>query len=53
MPKDPLSFPFFLIGNKSDLVDERQVHKEKINSWLARNPEVIYHETSALDGSNI
>jgi len=28
MPKDPTIIPFFVIGNKADLDDERQVSQE-------------------------
>ena len=53
MPKDPDLVPFFVLGNKVDRVDERQVSQEKVESWLKKNPDVIYYEVSALDGSNV
>ena len=53
MPKDPVTFPFFVFGNKKDKVSERQVPREKIDDWLKKNNDLPYDETSALDGSNI
>ena len=53
MPKDPESIPFFVFGNKVDLIDQRQVYEDKIKEFLKRNPEFIYYETSAYDGSNV
>ena len=44
--------PIVLIGNKSDLIDRRQVsYKQAIG--LARQLNIPYIETSALNGSNI
>eukprot|EP01059_Diplonema_ambulator_P031972 TRINITY_DN6056_c0_g1_i1.p1 TRINITY_DN6056_c0_g1~~TRINITY_DN6056_c0_g1_i1.p1 ORF type:complete len:214 (+),score=52.97 TRINITY_DN6056_c0_g1_i1:33-644(+) len=51
--------PFFLIGNKCDMPDNRQVTQKSAISWCAKesnNPEgkpIPYYETSALDSSNI
>ena len=53
MPQDPELIPFFVLGNKVDKVDERQVSKDSVTNWLKKNPEIIYYETSALDGSNV
>ena len=53
MPKDPAMIPFFILGNKIDLVDERQVYQDQIDQFLKSNSEFIYYETSAMDGSNI
>ena len=53
MPKDPEAIPFFVLGNKVDLVDERQVTQPKVEEFLKKNPEIIYFETSALDGSHV
>lgn len=53
MPKDPYSFPFFCIGNKNDLVEERSVSQELVDGYLEKNPDVLYHETSAMEGTNI
>ncbi len=53
MPKDPESVPFFVLGNKVDRINERQVPEEKVAEWLKRNTEFIYYETSAMDGYNV
>ena len=41
-----------LIGNKSDLVDKREVTKEEIEKFIKDN-NISYFETSAKDGKNI
>jgi GTPase SAR1 family protein len=41
-----------LIGNKSDLIDERKVSKEEAED-RARQYDIPYMETSALLGENI
>ena len=53
MPKDPDAIPFFVLGNKVDLENERKVARDRVSEWLKINPEIIYYETSALDGSNV
>jgi len=29
------------------------VSEDKVKEWLRRNPEFIYYETSAIDGTNV
>ena len=41
-----------LIGNKSDLVDKREVTEEEIEKF-AKDNHIMYFETSAKDGKNI
>ena len=41
-----------LIGNKSDLIDKREVSKEEIEKFIKDN-NINYFETSAKDGKNI
>ena len=53
MPKDPSVIPFFVIGNKVDLENQRLVPQTSVEDFLKKNPEIIYYETSALDGSNV
>ena len=53
MPKDPDAIPFFVLGNKVDRENERQVTQERVSEWMRKNPKIIYYETSALDGSNV
>jgi hypothetical protein len=36
-----------------DLVAERQVSQEKIDEFQKQNPDMVYHETSALNGVNV
>ena len=42
----------YLIGNKSDLNDMREVHKDEAMSE-AKNFNIAFMETSALNGDNI
>lgn len=42
----------FLIGNKSDLIDKRQVSFDEVNE-LATKLKILYTETSAKNSSNI
>ena len=53
MPKDPSAVPFFVLGNKVDRDNDREVSQDRVSEWLKQNPEVIYFETSALDGANV
>ena len=41
-----------LVGNKSDLVNKREVSEEEIENF-AKNNNLMYFETSAKDGKNI
>ena len=36
-----------------DLEHERAVNKDKVEEYMRKNPEFIYFETSAIDGSNV
>lgn len=42
----------FILGNKSDLTEERQINAEEANK-LADGLSLIYFETSALNGKNV
>lgn len=53
MPKDPDAIPFFVLGNKVDLENERQVSQDRVTEFLKQNPEMIYYETSAVDGRHV
>jgi hypothetical protein len=35
------------------MIDEKQVSSDQVTEWLKANPEVIYFETSAFNGSNV
>ena len=58
-PDVPEEFPFFVFGNKKDLVQKnpvkRAVAKEVVQEWIQgqRSKPMLYEETSALDGGNI
>lgn len=43
---------FFLIGNKSDISDQRQVPQDKINQFCSEK-KLTYMECSAKEGENI
>lgn len=43
---------FALVGNKSDLIDKRDVSRDEAAS-LAKEKNFIFHEVSALSGENI
>ncbi len=42
----------FIVGNKSDLLEERDVSREEIESWIRTN-NYNYFETSARTGENV
>ena len=48
--KNPDTFPFVLIGNKSDLEDKRKVKKEIAEKWCQDNLNIPYYEASAISG---
>jgi len=48
----PADLPIVLVGNKSDLVDERKVSREEATA-LAEQMHLSYMETSALNASNV
>eukprot|EP01083_Nonionella_stella_P194406 717093_1 len=47
-----VTFPFLLIGNKSDLSDQREITANQATNY-ARTHDIEYFETSALNGNNI
>lgn len=51
--KDPDTFPFVVLGNKSDLVGERKVNAEEVRAWCTQNGKLPYYETSAKDALNV
>jgi small GTP-binding protein len=50
--RDAKSVPCCLIGNKCDLVDDREVQTEE-GQQLAKNIGAIFYETSAKSGINV
>eukprot|EP01017_Pseudomicrothorax_dubius_P019412 TRINITY_DN2134_c0_g1_i1.p1 TRINITY_DN2134_c0_g1~~TRINITY_DN2134_c0_g1_i1.p1 ORF type:complete len:206 (-),score=65.06 TRINITY_DN2134_c0_g1_i1:186-803(-) len=52
-PKDPESFPFVVLGNKSDREPERKVADYKAQQWCKSHGTIEYFETSAKDNLNV
>ena len=52
-PKDPENFPFVLIGNKCDQVDNIKVSIDKINRYCEKNKNMQYFQTSAKDNIKV
>ena len=52
-PNDPDTFPFVLLGNKCDKVDERKVQLPKIKQYCETKSNMPYFETSAKDNTNV
>lgn len=42
-----VAFPFILVGNKADLIDERKVPREEALQWCKENGGIEYYEASA------
>ncbi|KAF7845890.1 hypothetical protein BT93_L0175 [Corymbia citriodora subsp. variegata] len=54
-PRDPESFPFVVLGNKTDVGEERRaVSAKKAGQWCQSNgKQMPYFETSAKDNLNV
>jgi Ras-related protein Rab-7A len=52
-PTDPDTYPFVLIGNKSDKTEERKVPESKIKQYCASRGNMPYYETSAKENLNV
>ena len=52
-PQNPESFPFILIGNKSDLKNEIKVNNEDIEKYCKEHNNMPYFSASAQEGSNV
>ena len=48
-PKDPESFPFVLVGNKSDMKDDIKVTNEEIEAYCKEHNNMPYFATSAKE----
>ncbi|EDV42415.2 uncharacterized protein Dana_GF17026, isoform C [Drosophila ananassae] len=51
-PRDPVNFPFIVLGNKVDL-DNSHVPNNRVKEWCQRNNNISYYETSAKEGTNL
>ena len=51
-PKNPETYPFVLLGNKCDKIDERKIGELKIKQYSEIN-NMPYFETSAKNGINV
>jgi len=51
-PEDAKNFPFLLCGNKCDLKTARVIQAQD-GERLAKQYNMIFYETSALDGTNV
>lgn len=49
---DPSTYPFILLGNKTDLENKRKIHKSKVDIWC-NEFAIPYFEVSAYEGKNI
>jgi len=52
-PSNPDTFPFAVLGNKSDLVQKRQVTTQKAAAWCQSKGDVPHFETSAKESVNV
>ena len=52
-PSDPNSFPFILLGNKSDLNNNIQTIKEEIDNYCKEHNDMPFYMTSAKDNINL
>jgi Ras-related protein Rab-7A len=53
-PTNQSTFPFVVLGNKSDLgSSRRQVSQQKAKAWCASKGDIPYFETSAKEASNV
>ena len=52
-PSDPQNFPFVCLGNKLDKQEHRQVPTAKGQAWAKENNDMMFYETSALEGTKV
>jgi Ras-related protein Rab-7A len=51
--RDPENFPFVVLGNKSDLEENRQVTFKRAHTWCTSRGNIPCFETSAKDNTNV
>lgn len=52
-PRSASTFPFVVLGNKSDLSARRQVPKNVAQEWCQNSGEIDFYETSAKNCENV
>ncbi|MES1916659.1 MAG: Ras-related protein Rab-7 [Cercozoa sp. M6MM] len=52
-PRNAETFPFVVIGNKSDLAERRQVSEARARAWCKSKNNIPYFETSAKEAVNV
>ncbi|KAK2944492.1 putative Ypt/Rab-type GTPase ypt7 [Blattamonas nauphoetae] len=52
-PTDPENFPFIVLGNKSDLEDQRTVATQRAEEWCESKGNILFYETSSKDNCNV
>lgn len=52
-PRNPESYPFVLVGNKSDMKDEIKVEQGSIDNYCKEHNNMPYYSTSAQEGINV
>ncbi|KAH3766015.1 small GTPase superfamily [Pelomyxa schiedti] len=52
-PANLKTFPFVILGNKSDLGDNRAVPRNKVIAWCNSVGDIPYFEVSAKEGVNV
>ena len=53
-PTDPQTFPFVCLGNKLDQeAQQRQVPTAKGQAWAKENNNMMFYETSAVEGVHV
>jgi len=50
---DPDKLPFIVLGNKSDLEEQRAVQTRKSKAWCEQNGDMQFCETSAKEATNV
>lgn len=51
-PPNPEQYPFICVGNKCDLAN-RAVQEQEARNWCSSNGNILYIETSGLNGTNV
>ena len=52
-PKDPDTYPFVLLGNKCDKMNDKKVQESKIKQYCQLRGNIPYFENSAKNSTNV